>query len=1051
MPKYQKYTQLEHILARPDTYIGSIQKEKTDEWVYDHKKNHMIKKKIEYSPGLYKIFDEIIVNAIDQSTVDPSIDTIKINIQDNVISVFNNGEGIPIESHETEKVMIPELIFGHLLTSENYDDSVKRTTGGRNGYGAKLANIFSKWFEVEIVDPKNGKKYIQKWESSMKVCNKPNITKTTAKKGYVKITFEPDLDVFNLKKLPEQLFEKRAYDTCACTNSRVKVYYNDVQLQVKTFEQYCDLYLGDKKDNPRIYHKNDRWEMCISQSDGFQQVSFVNGISTTQGGQHVDQVLRNITSKLIELHKKTEIKPQYIKEHVFLFVKATLENPTFSSQTKTECTSKWSTFGSKLDFDDAIIKKISKIGIMQDAIALAKHKELRDLAKLTDKKSTNIKVAKLDDANKAGGLESDKCTLILTEGDSAKTFAISGLSVIGRNYYGVFPLKGKLLNTREATPKQLQGNEEICNLIKIIGLQYGKKYKDLRELRYGKIMVLTDADVDGYHIKGLLINFIHSYWPELITKDFIVSLRTPIVKATNKKEVKSFYHLNEFNAWKESIGKTKWDIKYYKGLGTSTATEAKEYFKKETFDKNTIKYFNEKHTNDSILLAFKKEKADERKQWIQKSLTTKEILDEKTDVSYSDFINKELVWFSIADNIRSIPNIMDGMKPSQRKVIFACRKRKNTEIKVSQLSGYVSTETAYHHGEQSLMSTIITLAQNFVGTGNYNLLEPIGQFGTRLMGGKDAASPRYIFTKLSENGLDVFNKYDDPILDYQKEDNQDIEPIYYIPNIPLILTNGATGIGTGYSTDIPCYNPDCIKKNIKLWIKGKKMEKMTPWYHGFKGIIIQKDEHTYETRGIYSMKDKHLHITELPIGRWTQDYKEFLDDKFSNYENHSTDTDVHFIIKNYNGSDPLKELKLTSTIKTSNMYLFDENNTLQKYKSELDIIDNFCKVKMVWYQKRKDFLLEKWNNDLSHYSEQHKFIEAVMNEEIVVFRRKKEELKKELETKEFSNPESLLQISLNSFTYEKLEQLKKQIVDQKAEIDKLEATTTERLFLDDIE
>ena len=229
------------------------------------------------------------------------------------------------------------------------------------------------------------------------------------------------------------------------------------------------------------------------------------------------------------------------------------------------------------------------------------------------------------------------------------------------------------------------------------------------------------------------------------------------------------------------------------------------------------------------------------------------------------------------------------------------------------------------------------------------------------------------------------------------------------------------------------------------------MEKMTPWYHDFKGIIIQKDEHTYETRGIYSMKDKHLHITELPIGRWTQDYKEFLDDKFSNYENHSTDTEVHFIIKNYNGSDPLKELKLTSTIKTSNMYLFDENNTLQKYKSELDIIDNFCKVKMVWYQKRKDYLLEKWNNDLSHYSEQHKFIEAVINEEIVVFRRKKEELKKELETKEYSNPESLLQISLNSFTYEKLEQLKKQIVDQKAEIDKLEATTTERLFLDDIE
>ena len=177
-------------------------------------------------------------------------------------------------------------------------------------------------------------------------------------------------------------------------------------------------------------------------------------------------------------------------------------------------------------------------------------------------------------------------------------------------------------------------------------------------------------------------------------------------------------------------------------------------------------------------------------------------------VSYQDFVNKELVLFSNLDNERSIPCVVDGFKPGQRKVMFTCLKRNDKrEVKVAQLAGSVGEMSAYHHGEASLMGTIIGLAQDFVGSNNINLLMPIGQFGTRLAGGKDHASPRYIFTQMSPLTRLIFNANDDPLLKYLNEDNQRIEPEWYMPIIPMVLVNGADGIGTGWMTKIPNYNP----------------------------------------------------------------------------------------------------------------------------------------------------------------------------------------------------------------------------------------------------
>lgn len=369
--------------------------------------------------------------------------------------------------------------------------------------------------------------------------------------------------------------------------------------------------------------------------------------------------------------------------------------------------------------------------------------------KCSGKKNAKLKgISKLEDANNAGTNKSINCTLILTEGDSAKSLAVSGLGVVGRDNYGVFPLKGKVLNVREATTKQIIENVELNNLIKILGLKYGKKYEsveDLKTLRYGRLMIMTDQDQDGSHIKGLIINFIHHNWPSLLRLPFLEEFITPIVKATKGNKTENFYSLPEFEQWKTST--PNWQsfrVKYYKGLGTSTSQEAKQYF--SDMQRHRVVFNYDGNQDDfAIELAFSKKHVDQRKEWLtswmeeckrRRELGLPEIyLYEKTTtkVSYSEFVNKELILFSNMDNERSIPSLVDGFKPGQRKVLFTCFKRNDKkEVKVAQLAGAVAEHSAYHHGEVSLMGTIIGLAQDYVGSNNINLLLPNGQFGTRL-------------------------------------------------------------------------------------------------------------------------------------------------------------------------------------------------------------------------------------------------------------------------------------------------------------------------------
>ncbi|KAM8836026.1 DNA topoisomerase 2-alpha isoform 2-T2 [Spinachia spinachia] len=1040
---YQKKTQLEHILLRPDTYIGSVEPVTQQMWVFDED-DGLNCRDVTFVPGLYKIFDEILVNAADNKQRDKKMSTIKINIdvENNTISVWNNGKGIPVVEHKVEKVYVPALIFGQLLTSSNYDDDEKKVTGGRNGYGAKLCNIFSTKFTVETSCRESKKSFKQVWYDNMSRTGDSQI-KAFGGEEYTCITFRPDLAKFKMSILDRDtvaLMTRRAYDIAGVSKG-VRVFFNDKRLPLTGFRSYVDMYVKDRVDELgaalTVVHEvvNDRWEVCLTTSEkGFQQVSFVNSIATTKGGRHVDYVADQVVGKLIEVVKKKNkagvaVKPFQVKNHLCLFVNCLIENPTFDSQTKENMTLQQKTFGSTCPLSDKFIKQATSCGVVESIMNWVKFKAQTQLnKKCSSVKHTKIKgVPKLDDANDAGGKNSIGCTLILTEGDSAKTLAVSGLGVVGRDHYGVFPLRGKMLNVREATLKQIMENSEINSIIKIIGLQYKKNYSDpesLKTLRYGKIMIMTDQDQDGSHIKGLLINFIHHNWPSLLRHNFLEEFITPIIKATHKKSQLSFYSIPEYNAWKQSQPNQKaWKIKYYKGLGTSTSQEAKEYFSDMQRHRIPFKYSGPED-DEAISLAFSKKKVDERKEWLTNFMVNRRqrrahnlpedyLYSQSTkSLSYNDFVNKELVLFSNSDNERSIPCLVDGLKPGQRKVLFSCFKRNDKrEVKVAQLAGSVAEMSAYHHGEISLMMTIVGLAQNFVGSNNLNLLQPLGQFGTRLHGGKDSASPRYIFTMLSPLARLLFPAVDDNLLKYNVDDNQRVEPEWYLPIIPTVLVNGAEGIGTGWASKIPNYDIREIVSNVHRLLSGDEPLPMLPNYKGFRGTIDQVMDNQFINSGeVAIINSTTVEISELPVKTWTQCYKENVlepmlngSDKvpplITDYKEYHTDTTVRFVVKmaeeklaEAEAAGLHKVFKLQNTLTCNSMVLFDHVGSLIKYESVQDVLKAFFELRMKYYVLRKDWLVGMLGAESAKLTNQARFILEKIEGSLVIENKPKKEL-----------------------------------------------------------
>jgi len=1155
--KYQKKTDKQHILDNPDTYIGSIEEVDTDAWIHSESDEKIVQKNIRYIPGLYKLFDEGIVNCRDHvirmkqavdNNISNAIPVSYIDIQiddDGTITMINDGNGIDVEKHPEYNIWIPEMIFGHLRTSTNYDKTEKKIVGGKNGFGFKLVLIWSIFGSIETVDHVRGLKYCQTFRNNLDEICPPVITKCKTK-PYTKITFKPDYNRLGLglngskNLLPDMvaLLRKRVYDIAAVTDKTMKIKYNSLLIPVKNFQQYIDMYIGNKQDSARVYEENDgnsRWEyaVALSPTHEFIQISFVNGIYTSKGGKHVEYILNQITRKLcafIEKKKKIAVNPNSIKEQLMLFLRCDIENPAFDSQTKDFMNTPSSKFGSNCTVSDKFIEKIAKMGVMDAACALTEIKENKAAKKTDGSKTKTIRgIPKLIDANWAGTEKSPQCTIILCEGDSAKAGIVSGLSSEDRNIIGVYPMKGKILNVRGENVKKISENKEIAEIKKILGLETGKIYKNIEDvhkhLRYGKVLFMTDQDDDGSHIKGLGINLFQCEWGSLLEiPGFIGFMNTPILKARKGNQELVFYNNGEYESWKESQTQNGtldgWKIKYYKGLGTSTGKEFREYFEKKKIV--GFEFLNETSTN-IIDMVFNKKRSDDRKEWLGKYDRASYLDTNKTNVSYDDFINKELIHFSKYDCDRSIPNLMDGLKISLRKILYSAFKKKlTTEIKVAQFSGYVSEHSGYHHGEASLNAAIVGMAQNFVGSNNINLLVPSGQFGTRLQGGKDSASERYIFTYLNNLARMIYREDDDAILSYLNDDGFLVEPIFYAPIIPMILVNGTKGIGTGFSTDIMCYNPLDIIQYLKNKLAGVLKEEydFVPYYDGFKGTIIKINAKVYtkndnktdddsvgstknsESCTKFLIKGKYevvgvdkIRITELPIGSWTDDYKELLESMIDSldksgkkvspivkdYDDMSKDTSVDFIVtltkgklaelegvKHEHGCNGIeKTFKLYTLNSTSNMNLFDAKDKLKKYTLVSDIIDDYYITRLEMYQTRKNYLIDTIEKSLIVLSNKTRYIKEILDDVIDLRKKSKTEVIKmltergyvshsqesdlEKERDSLNGFNYLIKMSMDSVTSENVDKLLKEYQSKQTELEKIKNKTIETMWSEELD
>jgi DNA topoisomerase-2 len=1140
--KYQKMTDMEHILKKPDTYIGSIQLTECTEYTAVTSASDATAattstsdataatdavsielKTFSHIPALYKLVDEGLVNMRDhvvrqaQAIKDGKPDAlpvtsieVDVDVTTGTITMTNDGNGIDIAQHPEHKLWIPEMIFGHLRTSTNYDEDKKeKIVGGKNGFGFKLVLIWSTWGSVETVDHVRGLKYVQEFKNNLTEICPPKISKCSLKKPYTRISFRPDYARFGipggLTSAMTALFMKRVYDIAAVTDRSIRVKYNGAVVPVKDFKQYLNLYI--QPDVKRVYESHgERWEyaVCLTSTDEFAHVSFVNGICTPKGGKHVEYIMGQILRKLaayIKTKKKIDVKPATIKEQLTLFLRCDIENPAFSSQTKDELTTTTANFGSTCTVSDEFVEKIAKMGVMDAACALTEVKEVKAAKKTDGAKTRTIRgIPKLIDANFAGTEKSGQCIIIFCEGDSAKAGIVSGLSKDDRNIIGVYPVKGKFMNVRGEAVKRIAENAEIADIKRILGLENGRDYTSMddvsKRLRYGKVLFMTDQDLDGSHIKGLGINLFQSEWPSLTRiQGFIGFMNTPILKARKGAQERIFYNEGEFESWKSSnlgvgIDISSWNVKYYKGLGTSTAREFREYFEhKKVVD---FEYTGEPSDN-SIDLVFNKKRADDRKEWLSTYNRADHLDTSNPRVTYEDFMTREMKHFSVYDNQRSIANGMDGLKISLRKILFAAFKKGGlkTEIKVAQFSGYVSEHSGYHHGEASLNAAIVGMAQNFVGSNNINLFEPNGQFGTRLQGGKDSASERYIFTQLNSITRLLFRSEDDAILEYLDDDGQLVEPTFYAPIVPMILINGTKGIGTGFSTDIMCHNPlqviDYIR-NVLAGVDQAERVRIEPYYRGFAGTITRvstSGPSKYLIRGVHGVypEKKQVRVTELPVGFWTDDFKKYLETlieagTIKEYADMSTDTVVDFTIT-FPASTDLNDaafssvveygcctgleklLKLYSTETTSNMHLFDSRDQLRKYASVEEIANDYYATRLALYEKRKSHQLACLSSELGVLSNKARYIQEVLDGSIDLRRKRGDEVVSMLKEKGYQSQSQdneekdqykyLLKLPMDSVSDENVERLIKERDHKKSQYETLNKTSPEDLWLSDLD
>jgi|LakMenEpi03Aug12_release.lakeMendotaPanAssembly.Ray.scaffolds.fasta_scaffold00520_49 DNA topoisomerase-2 len=1051
----------------------------------------VVKRTLVYAPALKNLFQEILTNALDRQFRDEKMKKIEVWIDcaeaggPGWIRIRNDGQGVPVVFDEGRAAWKPTIAFSHFRSGTNFADDGVRWTAGRNGYGCKATNVFSSVFTVSTADPRAALTFTQTFDTNMAHASEPVVRPLKTKKGFTDVSFLLDFARLGggdgMSADVRTMLEATTIDASACTARRVTLSLNGKVLEVKTLRDFAGVFAPaafpavalDVVKNEA--HNVNSWEICaVAASDACSEdncLGFVNSLQCSQG-THVNLGFARITTAVEECMRTRLKKADFtlavsvVRRHVFLVVKLLVDSPEFSSQTKEKLTTPASRFDFKWQPSVAFMKQLAATGVLNRIHEEVVDKELAAARRLMGSQpktsgARRVVIADKYDAATNVSKSGSRCSLLVTEGDSARALAVAGLAVVGRANFGIFALKGKPLNVRNATVESISKNKEVTTLINILGLTLHKVYTSLDGLSYKKLVIFSDQDPDGAHIGGLIINVIHALFPSILAVDpsYVQRFPTPLVRATSKTAVRCFYASAHYEEWWRSVEpsvQATYTVKYFKGLGTSTSALAREYF--SAYKEHLVDIVWNAASDALMVQMFQTDNAAARRALLTTHFNPASYVDYTApSVTLHDFIHKEVLPYSNYSNERNIPNVLDGLKPVQRKALFTLlSKNVTSDVKVAQVAAQIASCTMYHHGEQSLVEAVIGMAQDHVGVSNINLFRPEGQFGSRLDPPSVHSAARYIFTGLDSVTRALFPKLDDDVLVYKEDEGLSIEPVVFAPVIPMALVNGAFGIGTGWATSVPMYNPDDLIRLCRLFAAGDDAgvlagaAALTPWYCGFRGTIeFIEAKGVYRTRGCMTVSEdcSRIHITELPVGVWTHSFVEDLE-KFINaarsggsgsgssgkdkeekkrkrtnssgagivtsIEKLWTDSTVDMVLhcdkekvsalmgEGLAASALWSVLGMQNEIRTSNMHLHDEDGKLRHYESVGEIVREHATFRLALYGRRKQNMLVKLEAEKKVQCNKLRFVSEVIAGTICIHLfRDEDALKSELVSKSY--------------------------------------------------
>ena len=1083
----------EAVLHRPDAYVGGLDPVPGEGWLLDPELRR-VKRSWLLSPIWLKIFDEAVVNALDASGRDAELKRIGVHFsrEDGSITVENDGRGIPIEFFPAKDGApmdryVPEVLFTELSAGSNFDDSQERLLGGRNGVGISCTNIWSTLFEVEVRDKR--KLFRQSFRQNLTERGPQEVLPQPCLAGLVRVRYVPDyarmqLDWAAQPQLLEELLRTRTAEVAICARKGVKVSFNDRPLPCAAAHFAAALFGSEEGLLAESFGRAEGagLELTVGPRKDCEPFSaFVNGIRCDGGtlAAHLFHKLHEAVQAVAQKQKASvAIRLQTVKDHLAMLALARLDKPRFTSQSKEALSTPAKDFGFAVELSERFVGRLARLPAVEALIRQeVEHELARDMRKvLPGKKTADVNIEKYDPALDCRRAP-QQCTLILTEGDSAKALAVAGLAVVGRERFGVFPLRGKVLNVRNKPLKTAIANKEIAALLKILNVAPGAGPE---QLRYGRVAIFTDQDSDGAHIAGLLLNALHCFFPRILEArpDFVCRIVTPLIKATPRRgagEVKEFFSVQSFNAWSSAEADLAgYGLKYYKGLGTSTTKDAKEIFRQ--LQRHTIGFSWDPQAEARLAAFFDDKAANERKRILTEDYSTELAVDfAAPQLTVSDFLQKDLIHYSMYSTFRGIASAMDGLTPSRRKVLYYFMSIKGgQEVKVAQAAAGTAMKTMYLHGETSLVESIVGMAQEHVGTNNVALLLPLGQFGSRLDPPSTHAAARYIFTRLSNMARALFPRADDDVLQYRSEEGEAIEPKHFCGVVPLILVNGAAGIATGFSSAVPCHSLPSVVAACRAHLLGQPPPPLEPHYEDFEGPVTATAKGT-ETRGVFSRTGPaSLLITELPVGRWTDvfltELKEAGDKaKFplAQIVNRSTDAKVcielHFAspIQDVEDEALLKALKLVESTPNTFMWLHDADYKLRLFKDYGEIVQEHARERLRLYELRKAHLLARLGRELELARGRAAFVQLVVGGALKLTGKRRQALEEELQGHGLrplataqggeASFDYALGLSFSVCTEEAIAKLRESSASLERQVAELQAKTAATLWLEELD